>query len=74
MEKLSLEKAFKNDFTLAASLSCIILGGIVLAIHCGLGISISDQGIIKADEFAPLVVIPMVALALFGLVNTVRRY
>ncbi|MCR5620676.1 MAG: DUF1963 domain-containing protein [Treponema sp.] len=74
MEKLSLEKAFKNDFTLAASLSCVILGGIVLTIHCGLGISISDQGIIKADEFAPLVVIPMVALALFGLVNTVRRY
>ncbi len=74
MEKISLKKTLKNDYTLIVSLCCILVGGIIFILYDKFGIIVSKRGIKSVDKDNALLVILLAALALFGLLNALRRY
>lgn len=74
MEKLSLKKTLKNDYTLIVSLCCILVGGIIFILYDKFGIIVSKRGIKSVDKDNALLLILLAALVLFGLLNTLRRY
>ncbi|MBQ6565500.1 MAG: DUF1963 domain-containing protein, partial [Treponema sp.] len=72
MERLSLKKALKNDYTMTVSLCCILIGGILFFLHDKFGLVISKREI-KTDGSIVYSIIPG-AIALFGILNAFRRW
>ena len=74
MDKLSLKKTFRNDYVLIVSLCCILVGSIIFAIYSKFGIIVSKRGIRNVEKENVLLLLFLAAIALFGLLNALRRY